>query len=82
MHITGRDSDIGRSPNSVTDNHGCITTGDATTSSVTSIMVSVTRNTAGIVAGMSLSLGKLDPLKVESRAAASILQLFYFVIVQ
>ena len=75
----GRESGVGGIPNSVSENGGCVATGEATTGSVTWIMASVTRYAAGIVVGMMSLLGKLDPPKVELRAAASILQPFNFV---
>ena len=71
--ISGRDLGIGRSPNSVANNCSCITTIDSTTGSVKSLMVSVTRDVVGIVAGMLSLLGKLDPPKVKLRPATSIL---------
>ena len=79
MNISGRESGVGGSPTSIDDNGGCVATGEATTGSVTCLMVSVTRYAAGIVAGMLSSLGKIDLPKVELRAAASILQPFDFV---
>ena len=42
MHISGRGVGVGRSPNSVTDNHRCVATGETTISSVTQPMASVT----------------------------------------
>ena len=79
MHISGQESGVDVSPNSITDNGGCVATGEATTGSVTWIMAPVKRYAAGIVAGMLSLLGKLDPPKAELRVAAYILQPFDFV---
>ena len=73
MHISGRESGVGGGPNSVTENGSCVATGEATTGLVTWIVASVTRDATLIVAGMLSLLVKLDPPKVELRAAASIL---------
>ena len=79
MNISGRESGVGGSPTSIDDNGGCVATGEANAGPVTWIMASVKIYAVGIVAGMLSSLGKLDPPRVDLRAASSILKPFDFV---